>query len=382
MIGRVLYGITAGISAGTLLRGQLAAMRESGWDVVLASAPDDRARRAAQVEGVRFEPVAMAREISLAGDVRALGAWLALIRRVRPDVVNVSTPKAGLLGGLAARALGVPRRVYVMRGLRLEGATGNLRRILWLMERLAVAAATDVVVVSESLAAAARSAGVLRPGRAWLVGEGSSNGVRADQVAERAATPGREARRAELGLAEGDTVIGYVGRIVADKGIGALLDAFAQVDDPRARLLLIGSMDEEPLRAAVAALGERAVHVDWTDDVWSYYPAMDALCLPTRREGFPNVVLEAAAVGVPTITTRATGAVDAVVDRVTGLLVDVDAPGQLATAIRALVADPAGRRALGAAARERVAEHFTPEHIWSGIESIMRGAPAPHVRRI
>lgn len=380
---RVVYGITAGVSADKLLRGHLAAMREDGWDVHLAVDPDDRARAAAARERVWLEPLPMAREISLRDDLASLRAWLALLRKLRPSVTNVSTPKAGLLGGIAAWVTRVPRRVYVVRGLRLEGARGLLGRILWVMERISVACATDVVVVSRSLGDEARRRRLLGKKPTWIVGGGSSNGVDTDAVAQRAASCDRVAERRRLGFAETDAVIGYVGRITADKGLDTLLDAAALLPDAtRVRLLLIGSLDEEPLGRRIAQLGERVVHVDWTDDVWSYYGVMDALCLPTRREGFPNVVLEASAAALPVITTRATGAVDSVIDGETGLLVDVDDVPDLARALTRLADDPNSRRRFGHAAQARVRSEFDPTSIWAGVASVMRGKPAPHVHRL
>lgn len=379
---RVVYGITAGVSADKLLRGQLAWLREQGWEVHLAVNPDDSASRAAAREGVTLEPTPMSREISLAQDLRSLGAWLRLLRRLRPSAVNVSTPKAGLLGGIAAVITGVPRRVYVLRGLRVEGSSGPMARLLWAMEAITMACATDVVVVSESLGAEARRRRLLR-GRAWLVGQGSSNGVLAAQVMDRVKAANPAALRSELGTASTDIVVGYVGRIVRDKGVGVLLEAIAGIPpETPLKVLLIGSVNDPELQDELDSLGSRIVHIDWTDDVWSYYSVMDVLCLPTRREGYPNVILEAASAEVPAITTTATGAVDSVLDGKTGLLVPVDDPDALRSALRRLVEDPELRTGMGRAARERVEREYDPTTIWSGIQSILRGTPAPNVRAL
>ena len=380
---RVIYGITSGMSANRLLRGQLAWLRENGWDVHLAVDPDERARAAAQREAATIEPLPMRRGIAPVDDMRSLLRWLRLIRRLRPAVVNVSTPKAGLLGGLAAFMLRVPRRVYVLRGLRLEGTRGAMGVILWLMEWVSMAVATDVVVVSRSLGAEARHRQLVGPGRCLLVGSGSSNGVHAALVAERVAATDADALRERLGIAQVDFVVGYVGRVTGDKGIESLLAAVAGLpDDAGARLLLVGPIEDEQLKAQSAALGDRAIQVGWSDDPWSYYAVMDVLCLPTRREGFPNVVLEAASAGVPAITTRATGAVDSVVDGVTGLLVDIDDAKGLCAALMQLAENGPLRVSMGQAARVRAQTAFQPEYIWRGIESVMQGTPAKHVERI
>lgn len=375
---RVLYGITAGMSADVLLRGQLSWLRKRGWDVTLVADRDERAARAAQREGVAHVPVPMSRAINLVADLKSLAGWVGVLRCVRPDVVNVSTPKAGLLGGIAAAVTRVPRRVYVMRGLRMEGARGVLRAVLWAMERLTVLVATDIVVVSASLGAQARRHRLLGTRPVWLIGEGSSNGVDAGAVAAAAERGRQRGLRASLGFAEDDVVVGYIGRIAPDKGVATLLDALSGVEGSPVRGLLVGS----PEGMDPASLGSRVVHVDWTDDVWQYYSAMDILCLPTRREGFPNVVLEAAAAGVPAITTRSTGAVDSVVDGKTGVLVDVDDVSELRCALVSLAHDTARLAALGAAARDWVRTEFQPERIWSGVESIMAGRPADHLSQV
>lgn len=382
---RVLYGITSGTSARTLLRGQLAWLAARGWDVVLACTPDEDALAAASDQGVRLTPVPMERRIRLRSDLAALVAWVCLLRRERPDVVNVSTPKAGLLGGLAASLVRVPRRVYVVRGLRLEGSRGAQRVLLWLMERCAIAVATDVVVVSRSLGRECRRQRLFGRRGPWLIGDGSSNGVDAAAIAARAARVDAAGRRAELGLSRDDFVVGFVGRLTPDKGLDTLVRALADPRlPPRVRLLVIGSVEDPATASALGAPGGRIVSVGWTTDVWSYYAAMDALCLPTRREGFPNVVLEAAAAGIPAAVTRATGAIDAVEDGRTGRLFAVDDAAGLAAILTEWAEHPDAAAALGAAARDRVATRYRPERLWAGIEDILagRGERSSDLRRL
>ncbi len=377
----VLYGVTAGTSVQTLLRGQLAWLGAHGWQVHVACAPGDALDAAADREGFTPHPVRMSRSMDPLADLAALVAWLRLLRRLRPEVTNVSTPKAALLGSVAAWVLRVPRRVYVVRGLRLEGASGPARTLLWLAERLTIALSTDVLVVSRSLGHALHTHRLLGRRPARLIGDGSSNGVDAAAVARRTAAGDRSALRERLGLAEDAFVVGYVGRLVADKGIDTLLAGVAAART-RPALLLVGSLDEPAIAATLETSVVPVAHVPWTDDVWTYYAAMDVLCLPTLREGFPNVVLEAAAAGIPSIATDATGAVDAVVDGVTGITVPVGDADGIAAAIDRLTADPDECVRMGEAARRRAARDFPPERIWAGVSATMLGEADRDIRPI
>ena len=184
----------------------------------------------------------------------------------------------------------------------------------------------------------------------------------------------RAAVRASWGVGPDVLVVGYVGRINRDKGVDDLISAFLATPPPSAVLLLAGPLEDEGLRPAITALGDRVIHVDqWVDDPAACYAGMDVFCLPTRREGFPNVVLEAALAGVPSITTTATGARDAVVPGVTGWLVETGDVPQLTGAIGlcARERDTVGRA--GRAARERALRNFLPQDIWSGLEAVYLG---------
>ncbi|CCH88110.1 Capsular polysaccharide biosynthesis glycosyl transferase [Modestobacter italicus] len=383
---RLLYGITVAGSAETLLRGQLGWFRSRGWDVHVATSPGPLLDVVRDREEVVVHRLPMEREMAPAHDLRALARWTGLLRRLRPDVVNVGTPKAALLGCLAAWLTRVPARVYVMRGLRLEAAGSRPTRVvLWLAERLTIALATDVVCVSHSLrdeAVARRLFG--RTDHPLVLGKGSSNGVDPDRWDPDLAAVDREAVRQGWRVGPAELVVGFVGRLTLDKGVDTLLAAVAELPDLPLRLLLVGSLDDPLLEPAIRALGDRVVRIEETDDVASAYAGMDVLCLPTRREGLPNVVLEAALAELPAITTTATGARDAVVDGVTGWLVPPGDAGALSAAIRACAASPDRARELGRAARARALADFDPQTIWRGLESVylarLEAAHRPHGR--
>lgn len=321
-----------------------AALVARGAELHVAAAPDGRLERVAARDGARAHPVPLARRGIGLGDLRSLLALVRVTRHVAPDLVVASTPKAALLGMLAAWWCGVPRRVFLIRGL-----VGR-SRLLCELEALTARLATDHLVVSPSLLALARARGVLRQDEGEVLGDGMSAGV--EPVAPSPRSPG-------------PPIVGFVGRLGADKGIALLADAWARIGaaHPGATLRLIGEWDPndpvpEPVRQRL--LGDpRVVLTGWVDDPAPHVAGLDLLLLPSAREGFPNAPMEAAALGVPTVATRVTGTTDAVLDGVTGRLVPPGDAGALAEAAIALLADPAARHAMGDAARARVEERFT-----------------------
>ena len=375
---RVLYGTTIGLSANRLLRGQLAYMQSAGWDVHVVSSPDQELSAAAEREAVKAHVLPMRRDISPFRDLLSLVRWLLLLLRLRPAITNVSTPKAALLGNIAAFATRVPRRIYVIRGLRLEGTSGALRRILTALEKLTIVLSTDLVAVSHSLSDVLREEGLVKPGRTiHVIGAGSSNGVDIEGVRSARDDAKKESLRDELGLT-GRTVIGYLGRLSADKGIDTLARAISQ-DALSTRtdwsLLCVGGAESEGVLEPLSDIGVHVVHVDHTQEPWKYLAIMDILCLPTRREGFPNVVLEAACLGIPTVTTDATGAVDSVIDEVTGYIVPVDDFAAMSSQLNSLVGDQRLRSQMGGAARERVEREFSNGTIWQGLHALYSAGP-------
>lgn len=360
-----VYATTIGISAHSLLKGQLAWMHQHAGPVSLVTTPDDAAQRCAEREGVRLVGIPMERGIHPLRDVVSLFHWYTFLKRERPAALHVGTPKAGLLGTLAGWLTRVPKRIYIVRGLRLEGAKGPTKALLWLMERVTLALATDAIVVSDSLRAQLQRHRLADPTKVHLLGAGSSNGVDAKGIARRLADTDRQRLRASLGFSDRDFVVGFVGRVTPDKGVSTLTAAFGSPGlNPRARLLLIGPIEDTSLLAQIEGLGPKAHSVGWTDDVWGHLAALDLLALPSLREGFPTVVLEAAAAGVPAVTTRATGAVDSVIDGRTGLLFDVGDCAALAELISQLADDPEQLHFLGQNAKHRAISDFRQEAIW------------------
>ncbi|HSV91821.1 MAG TPA: glycosyltransferase family 4 protein, partial [Desulfobacterales bacterium] len=376
----LLYCVTVPLSAWTLLRGQLAHFRAHGYDVHLACSPGPALPEVATREGVTVHEIPMNRDASSPlRDAGSLVAMTGLMRRLRPDIVNAGTPKAGLVGMLAARLAGTGARVYVMRGLRLETAAGTKRRALGLAERLACRCAHTVLCVSESLRDEAVSAGLVEREKTVVIGAGSSNGVEIERFRPDGAMLREVARlRDELHLDDDSPTVGFIGRLTRDKGVVELVDAFELLydEDPSRRLLLVGDAEDgDPLperTARTLRAHPGIVRTGFVPETAPYYQLMDVLCLPSHREGFPNAPLEAAAAGRPTVTTDATGARDSVIDGQTGRIIARGDTSALAEALRELLSDRAEARRMGARAQRRAAAEYAPERVWSGLAELYR----------
>lgn len=383
---RLLYVVTTPITARAFLVGQLAHFRELGWDVQLISSPGTDLEETARREQVSAQPLNMRRNVAPLQDLVSFGRLVRLMQRLRPRVINVGTPKAGLLAGLAGCLTGVPGRIYVLHGLRLEGAVGKEKAVLWLMEWLACRCAQHVVCVSSSLQDQVVRMRLCPPSRLSVLGSGSSNGVDTARFALTAAVQKRLGEiRSELAIDSTDVVTGFVGRLTGDKGLRELVAMHRMIvrQRPGTVLLVVGDIDADDAPDALLTAELRSlpgVHlVGQVSDVAPYYHVMDVVVLPTYREGYPNVILEAAAAGRPAVSTDATGAVDAIVHGVTGVTVRVGDAQALATAVGLLIDDSDLRRRMGDAAYERVRADFPPSRVWEELEKLY-GSPSP-VRR-
>jgi glycosyltransferase involved in cell wall biosynthesis len=368
---KLVYVVTASITADHLLRGQLRTMREQGFDVIVIVSPSSELANVAAREGVTIITIPMAREIDLLRDVVSLWQLYWQLRQLQPDIVNASTPKAGLLGMIAAWLARVPVRIYVLRGLRLETTSGFQEKVLRVAERIAAACAHQVVCVSTSLRNLYAQLGIASENKLIVLGRGSSNGVLVGRFLP-SATPSDQiaALRRQLGLLDGVPVIGFVGRLTKDKGIAELVDAFELVlrKLPDTQLLLLGDFEQgDPVPAAVVEQIQshpQIKHPGFVADTAPYYHLMDILAFPSYREGFPNAPLEAAVAGVPTVGFRATGTVDAVQHGTTGVLVPTGSVEELAKALLELLQNQELRRRYGTAAQKWAIDNFDSQIVW------------------
>lgn len=370
----VVFAVTDPITADTFLRLHLQRAKTSGRAVHLVARAGPLLDRVAQETRVHPYGLPLERNPHPLLDLRALVAALQFLRRVRPFAVHVGTPKAGLVVGLAALLAGVPRRVYVIHGLRYESATGIGARLFRLLEMVSCRVATHVVAVSPSVEARALQDRLVRRRHIAVLGSGSITGVDGERFVDSASGV---RFRCAAGIPQDAVVALYVGRLAVDKGIEDLVVAWSVVAErlPRAHLLVVGGEDlAQPLPEKVSRGlrgASRVVCVGFLEDPAPAYMASDLAVMPSRREGMSTFLLEAAAAGLPSVATDVTGCRDAVVDGHSGVLVPVRRPDALAAAITAMMTDAASRDAMGDRARHRVLREFRPDDVVARYDALV-----------
>lgn len=366
---KILRVVTSSGSFG-LIKGQLRFLEGSGYEVIGVSGPPvDLSEKASEREGIRTLVIPdLVRPISISNDLKALFELIRVIRKERPDIVHANTPKGSLLGMIAAWRCRVPHRIYTVTGLRFETATGLFRWLLKTMERITCACATKVIPEGEGVKKTLiREQITKKP--LQKIHNGNINGIDLEYFSR---TPEIQATAQELrGQIGGDFIFVFVGRIVRDKGMIELVDAFERLNQehPSSRLLLVGSTEPEldPLPDATSKKIESNHNIyqaGWQTDVRPWLAASDAFAFGSYREGFPNVVLQAGAMDLPSVVTDINGCNEIIIEGKNGYIVPKQDSEALYQGMKKLYEDRAKTKEISEVAREMIATRYKQEDIW------------------
>lgn len=361
------------------LRGAVQYFSQKGWEVVIVSTPGPLVDELAEQEGGRVVPISLDRDINPIADIRSLFQLIPILKREKPDVINVGSPKTGFLFALAKIFLPKLPLIFTLRGIRSDTLEGVKRKIVLKTEKLACAKAKKVIVISPSLREHAVRIGMLNPNKAVLLGEGSSNGVDTERFAptDEWIKAGRSLRD-EHNIPSDAFVMCCVGRVTKDKGIEEAFHAFSSLHEENDNIhwLVAGPMEaSDPIDAEVLqAMKEHSnIHLlDRVDPVQPVYAASDVLVLYSYREGFGNVVLQASSMEVPVIVADIPGLRDTTVNDVTGYIIPGKSTSDLAAALRVYRKSAELRAKHGKAGRERAIRSFAQEVIWKGQEELYK----------
>lgn len=334
------------------------------YDVVAVSSPGPELDDLADA-GLKVAVASMKRHISPFSDLRSLLALVRIMRRERPHIVHSVTPKAGLLSMLAARIAGVPVRVHTFTGLVFPISTGLKRIILKTTDRITCKCATHILPEGKGVMADLTDAAITdKPMR--ILGNGNIKGIDPEKYIVTNDIRQKAAKlRMDFGIADSDFVFIYVGRIVRDKGINELAAAFLDVSrsHPEAVLIIAGVYEDsdpvtETTRHILSDHPRIQLSDGWLSDLRPWYAAADALVLPSYREGFPNVVLEAGIMELPSVVTDINGSREIITDSENGYIVPPRDSAALSRAMVKLITDRDRSKKMGKSARSNVISKF------------------------
>ena len=321
---------TVPLSLKLLLAGQMKFVKDQGWEVIMVSSDGREVDQVIRNEGVQHVVIPFTRKITPLQDLKCIWQLIKLFQREKPDIVHTHTPKAGLLGMIAANLAGVKIRIHTLAGIPAMAAEGNKKSLLESVEKWTCSNATEVWPNSDGLRKFVIAQGLCPEKKLRLIHKGSFNGVDLGKFNRESLKENHlVAATMRIMPGEDDFIILSVGRLVKDKGIEELVAAFLNSKIVnRSKLVLLGAFEQElnPISPEIMQTirdHARIVQIDWSDHVSHYLALADVLVHPSHREGFPNVLLEAGAMNVPVICSNIIGNTDIISQQKTGLIFPV-----------------------------------------------------------
>lgn len=369
---KILRISTVALSLDVLLKGQLKYLNQY-YEVIAVSGKDHHLEEVAKRERVNTIDVPFSRPISLIQDIKSLIHVYKVIKKERPTIVHSITPKAGLLSMVAAKIAGVPIRIHTFTGLVFPYKKGIFQKILIAMDKVLCACATKII--PEGL-------GVKKDLEQYkitnkpmdIIANGNVNGV---DLAYFDPTIEYAIQRKDVGIETTDFVYVFVGRLVNDKGIHELVSAFCNIQQkhPHAKLLLVGPFEQEldPLRQETIDQIEQnksIIAVGYQNDVRPFFKMANCLVFPSHREGFPNVVLQAGAMGLPSVVTNISGSNEIIIHGENGLIGTVKEEHELQNNMSILLEDEVLNSILSQNARNYIAAKYSQELVWKSLHKV------------
>ncbi|MGA2173308.1 MAG: glycosyltransferase family 4 protein [Sedimentisphaerales bacterium] len=351
---------------------QLRYLQQNGFDITIITAYDEIFAKSLP-EGVKYKPVLMTRIVQPWQDIRAFFEILLILRQGKFDIIQYATPKAALLGSLASRYAKVPVRLYLMWGLYYVTQIGFKKFVFKTIEKIVCNCSTAIAPDSEGNRRFAVEEGLCKKDKIEVVGHGSANGVNTSRFDPSKLKKYAKDTRRELGIPEDAYVFGSIAALVRDKGVNEMVAAFVEVARKysNAHLLIIGQTAEKNTVSKetldLIRRHEHIIHIGRQKEPEKYLAAMDAFVLPTYREGFGVVNIEASAMELPVISTNVPGPKESIIDGETGLLVPARAVAPIVEAMKRLLGNRDLGKRLGVAGRQRVLKCYEQKQLWQAI---------------
>lgn len=370
---KIVRTATIAASLSILLKGQLKFLNEY-YEVVAVSGDDEYLRRVSIDESVRVAGIKMERKISPFKDFISLIKLILFFTREKPILVHSITPKAGLLTMCAAYICRVPIRIHTFTGLIFPTKKGMMKRVLILMDRILCRLATNIYPEGQGVASDLKNFRITSK-TLKVINNGNVNGIDIDYFnLERITLAEQEKLRLELSISKDCFVFIFVGRLVRDKGINELVRTFTKLskESRNIKLLLVGSFEQEldplfPETISEIHANKDIIFLGYKEDIRPFLAISDVLAFPSYREGFPNVVMQAGAMGLPAIVSDINGCNEIIVDGKNGFIIPSKNENALYVAMKEMKNEEQITNQLSMNARLLITERYSQQEVWAAI---------------